>query len=145
MLFMQDVMIILKSPSKICRRWHFQICVLLFKENKSWHLMWIFYLTDNSHEMSRLFSQKIKKKNSFECRLLQIFLAGALRVNMYEQEKGNLYVWWRCIWTAKPICAAVWLGPLSVSLIIIALNKALFFFQLKNIDIFLISLRKYML
>ena len=31
------------------------------RENKSWYFMWIVYLTDNSHEMSRFFFSEIKK------------------------------------------------------------------------------------
>ena len=55
---------------------------LFFRENKSWHFMWIICQADNSHEMSRLvFSEK--KKKFLECPelLLQILL-GALRVKL---------------------------------------------------------------
>ena len=38
----------------------------------------------NSHEMSRLIFSEKKKKNKFECHLLQILL-GALWVNLYYQ------------------------------------------------------------
>ena len=37
----------------------FYILVLLFKENKAWHFMWIVCLADDSHEMpSLIFSEK---------------------------------------------------------------------------------------
>ena len=43
------------------------LCVkrfLFFRENKSWHFMWIVCQADNLHEMSRLFSEKKKKKKN---------------------------------------------------------------------------------
>ena len=57
----------LKAPSKICSRQHFEFFFtyyfLFFRENKSWHFMWIICLADDSHEMSRLYSlKKIKVK-----------------------------------------------------------------------------------
>ena len=42
----------------------FFLFFLFFRENKSWHFMWIVCLADDSHEMSKLvFSEKWKKKN----------------------------------------------------------------------------------
>ena len=35
---------------------------LFFRENMSWHFMWIICLADDSHEMSRLVSSKKWKK-----------------------------------------------------------------------------------
>ena len=59
----------------------FFICFFLFfRENKSWHFMWIVCLADDSHEISRLV---FSEKKFFECRLLHILL-GALRVNLAE-------------------------------------------------------------
>ena len=45
---------------------------LFFRENKSWHFMWIICWADNSHEMSTCFPWK-KEKKSF--RLLQLWSA----------------------------------------------------------------------
>ena len=55
----------LKAPSKICSRRHsiffFFFFFKYFRQNKSWHFMWIVCQADNSHEMSRLvFSEKKK-------------------------------------------------------------------------------------
>ena len=57
---------------------------LFFRENKSWHVMWIVCLADDSSawqtihmKFQDLFS--LKNKKNLECHLLQILL-GALRI-----------------------------------------------------------------
>ena len=61
-VFFQDYST-LKAPSKICSRRHSNFFFLFFRENKSWHFMWIICQGDDSHEMLRLvFSEKKKKK-----------------------------------------------------------------------------------
>ena len=63
-----------KVPSKICIRQQF--FYLFFRENKSWHFMWIISQADDSHEMSILvFSEKKKKVSS------AAVVIGALRIN----------------------------------------------------------------
>ena len=48
----------------------------LSKENKAWFFMWILGLAEDSLETSSLiFSEKKKRKNIYECRLLQSWLA----------------------------------------------------------------------
>ena len=56
--------ITLKAPSKICSRR--QSKLFLFRENKSWHFMWIVCLADDSHELSRLISFKNNFKETFQ-------------------------------------------------------------------------------
>ena len=46
------------------------IYLFFFRENKSWHYMWIICLADDSHEMSTVFSEKYKKNNFWVWRLI---------------------------------------------------------------------------
>ena len=53
----------LKVQSKICSRRHSKKFFFFFRENKSWHFMWIVCQADDSHEMSRfVFPEKNNKK-----------------------------------------------------------------------------------
>ena len=72
-----SVSLTLKAWSKICSRRHSKTFVLFFRENKSWHFMWIICLADDSHEMLTCFLWKIKKKKKKwkkNCPLLQLWL-----------------------------------------------------------------------
>ena len=52
-----------KAPRKIVADRMSNFLKSFFKENKTWHFMWIICLADDSHEMSRLiFSEKYNKK-----------------------------------------------------------------------------------
>ena len=65
----------LKVLSKKCSRRHSIIYLLLiFRENKTLHFLWIVCQADSSHEMvSLIFSEKRKKKKK-KCRQLQFWL-----------------------------------------------------------------------
>ena len=71
----------LKAPLTTAANDNSFIFFLFFRENKSWHFMWIVCSADDSHEISRLvFSEKSKKKKKkFRMSSAKILL-GALRV-----------------------------------------------------------------
>ena len=61
--------------NKNCSRWHFNILVLSFEENKAWFFMWILCLAKDSHELSSHIFSGRQGKNIYECCLLQSWLA----------------------------------------------------------------------
>ena len=90
----------LKTPSKMCGRWHSIFVVILwlfifiFKENKSWHFKSNVCCLAGLAWNVKTYLFKIYKK--WKCRLLQVCF-GALRINKVTSSVGFRF---KIVWTS---------------------------------------------